>query len=154
MKKSINIIFTLIILCAMSVAFAEEKATKEECVAKCKEVAEMIKKIGIEATIKAVQDPKGSFVWKDTYVFLMDSKANVLAHPVIPKLVGQNWSGKADADGKMFVDEYIMVSQKSGEGWVDYVWPKPNEKTTSPKTSFVYKVPNVDVIAIAGIYLN
>jgi signal transduction histidine kinase len=83
----------------------------------------------------------------------LDSEtARVLAHPAVPKLVGKEQSGLKDSNGKMFFLEFLNVAKEKGEGWVDYTWPKPGEKTPSPKTTYVYKVPGMNVVIGAGVY--
>ena len=78
------VISTLVLF--SSQAFAGEKATTEECVQKTHEAAAMINARGLEESIKLIGDPKGPFVWKDSYVFLMDIKGKMLAHPMQPEL--------------------------------------------------------------------
>jgi hypothetical protein len=154
MKKVLSVLVCLTLLLVFGIGFAnaQDKATKEECIAKCKEAAALIKDIGLEAALAKIQDVKGPFVWKDSYVFVIDFDGKVLAHPVTPNLVGKTMSGLKDVNGKMFVNEYIAVADTAGEGWVDYMWPKPNEKTPSPKTTYVCRVPGLPIMTLAGIY--
>ena len=145
----------LAVFCIISVAgvcIAQEKATKEECVAKVKEAAALVKEIGLEATLKKLNDPNGGFRWKDTYVFCYRLDGTMLAFPN-EKLVGQNLIGLKDTNGKMYVAEFMSTAKSaSGEGWVTYTWPKPGEKEASPKLTYVYRVPGEDVGMFAGIY--
>jgi signal transduction histidine kinase len=129
---------------------AQEKATKEECVAKCKEAVALIKQVGLEAALAKIQDPKGPFVWKDSYVYVLDMDSKMLAHPTVPALVGKPSLGMKDSNGKMFVNEMIEVA-KSGEGWVQYMWPKPGEKPAS-KMGYVLRIPGENTIVCAGYY--
>jgi len=154
MKRRISIGFiVLFALWIATSAGAAEKATKDECVAKVKAAAAMIKEQGLEAALSKINDPASEFTWKDSYVFVLDSEtAKVLAHPAVPKLVGKEQSGLKDSNGKMFFLEFINVGDEKGEGWVDYTWPKPGETAPSPKTTYVYKVPGMNVIVGAGIY--
>ncbi|MGA2940376.1 MAG: cache domain-containing protein [Syntrophobacteraceae bacterium] len=154
MKKAsfVLVCAALLLVFGIGLGNAEEKATKEECTAKCKEAAALIKDIGLEAALAKIQDANGPFVWKDSYVFVIDFDGKVLAHPVTPNLVGKVMSGLKDVNGKMFVNEYIAVANTPGEGWVDYMWPKPNEKTPSPKTTYVCRVPGLPIMTLAGIY--
>ncbi len=154
MKKLAFIALTAIItLCFAGVAGAGESATKEECVAKVKEAAALAEKEGLDAAVKKIQDKNSGFVWKDTYVFCQNIETGVIvAHPIKPKLVGKMLKGLKDINGKMFVIEYINMAKDKGEGWVDYMWPKPGEKESSLKTTYVYKVPGQNVLMGAGIY--
>ncbi|MDM8549747.1 cache domain-containing protein [Desulfobacterales bacterium HSG2] len=139
--------------CLTEFVFSEEKATKEECVAKCKEAAQMVKNIGIEAALKKMQDKNGPFVWKDTYIFCIDiEKGWAVAHPIKPGLVHKKLVGIRDIDGKMFFAELIKVAKTKGEGWVSYKWPKVGEKKPLPKLTFVYRVPGENMAICAGIY--
>ncbi len=134
--------------------FAGGTATKDECVSMCKKAAAMVKEKGLDAALAEVANLKGQFVWKDSYVFAIDSKkGNVLAHPYKPGLVGKNLLAIKDVNGVMFFAEFVKVSNSSaGEGWVNYMWPKPGEKKPSPKQTYVFKVPGQNVSMCAGIY--
>ncbi|MBF0377294.1 MAG: cache domain-containing protein [Desulfamplus sp.] len=143
---------TIICLSFTIISFAEEKATKEECIAKVKEAAAMAKASGADATFAKINDPKGQFVWKDSYVFCIDVESGkILAHPIKPKLVGQMMKGLKDVNGKLFFVEFINVAKEKGEGWVDYMWPKPGEKEPTPKSTYVMKVEGTNLIMGAGV---
>ncbi|MBF0229562.1 MAG: cache domain-containing protein [Desulfamplus sp.] len=143
---------TIICLSFTVTSFAEEKATKDECIAKVKEAVEMAKALGAEATFAKLNDPKGQFVWKDSYVFCIDIESGkTLAHPIKPKLVGQMMKGLKDVKGKLFFVEFINVSKEKGEGWVDYMWPKPGEKEPTPKSTYVMKVEGTTLMMAAGV---
>lgn len=154
MKKNLVSVLVLMVgLMFAGIGQAAEKATKEECVAKCKEAAQLVKDTGLDGALAKINDPKGPFVWKDTYVFCLDlnKKCNI-GHPIKPKLIGKNLMAAKDANGKLFFAEFINVAKNKGEGWVSYMWPKPGEKKPSPKIAYVYKVPGEDVAMLAGIY--
>lgn len=147
----LGVLILLIGLCQM--AQAGGKATESECIAKVKEAAQWVKDKGLEETLKEINNPKGVFVWKDTYVFAVDlRKKTILAHPVKPKLIGKNLVGIKDINGKMFFAEFIKTANSKGEGWVEYMWPKPGEKKPSPKKTYVYRVPGTEVVMAAGVY--
>lgn len=154
MKRIVMSLFSLLIgLSLSSSVFAGEAATKDECVAMCKKAVQMAKDKGVEEMIKQAGDPKGPFVWKDSYIFVSDlTTKRVVAHPEKPGLVGKDMSGIKDVKGKMFYLEILNVAESKGEGWVDYMWPKPDGKTPVPKSSYVLKVPNKPYAVIAGYY--
>lgn len=150
--KTAIALISIFLFCMVPMASAET-ATAEECIQKCKQAAAMVSEKGLEATLAAVQDKNGPFVWKDSYVFCIDinKKANV-AHPIKPKLVGKNLMHVKDVNGKLFFAEFINTAREKQAGWVDYFWPKPGEKKPSPKTTYVFKVPGESVFMAAGIY--
>ena len=152
MKKLCQLLaVSMACLILTSMAMAQDHASKEEVVSKVKEAAALIKAKGLDGCIEAINDPKGAFVWKDTYVFLMDLDGKILAHPVNAKLIGKTPT-VADANGKMFSAEFIAVGKSQGEGWVDYMWPKPGEQAPSKKITYVYRAPETNVIVLSGIY--
>jgi hypothetical protein len=159
MRKITTIMFVLLFgICMVSSVFGDS-ASKEECVTMCKKAAEMINERGLEAATAELNNKEGKFVSENTYVFLMELDGDVVAHPLSQKRVGKNLLGYKDTEGKLFVQEFIEVAKTKGEGWVDYMFPKPEEykkpeeeRISSKKTSFVYRVPGTDLVAIAGIF--
>jgi cytochrome c len=138
-----------------SQAFAGEKATTEECIQKTHEAAAMINARGLEESIKLIGDPKGPFVWKDSYVFLMDLKGKMLAHPMQPELTRyEHVLLETDATDKALFVHFVNVAKEHGQGWVDYMWPKPGKKSPSKKVTYIYKVPSQDVFVGAGVYVG
>lgn len=141
-------IFALIL---SSNAFAAEKATPEEVMAKVKEAVKLISEKG-EAAYPIIRDPKGPFVWKDSYIFVGDLDGRMLVH-INPKLEGKNLIGAKDASGKLFQAEMINGVKASPTGnWIEYQWVKPEEKTASQKVSYTIAVPNTTVYAGAGVW--
>ncbi len=120
----------------------------------CKMAAQMVLEKGVEASIEIINDKSGPFVWKDTYIFLIETDTTtLLAHPMEPSLIGKNHIGRKDANGKLFVVEFTHhANSVKGHGWVDYMWPKPGEKTPSRKKTFIYRVPGTTLAVGAGIY--
>jgi signal transduction histidine kinase len=59
-----------------------------------------------------------------------------------------------DANGKLFISEMNEKAKTKGAGWVDYMWPKPGEKTPSLKVSYgkLVNVEGEDLILGCGIY--
>ncbi|MGD8386275.1 MAG: cache domain-containing protein [Desulfobacteraceae bacterium] len=153
-KKVLYSMFVMGVAMVFAVsAWAGDKATKEECVAKTKEAAKLVADVGLESALETLNDKGGPFVWKDTYVFCVDlEKQYNIAHPIKPGLIGKNLMGIKDVNGKMFFAEFINKAANEGEGWVSYMWPKPGEKKPSPKVTYVYKVPGENVAMLAGIY--
>ncbi len=142
-----------VLLLLLPPALAQDAPTKDECVKMCKKASALVTELGVEEALKQIGTPGGEYVWKGTYVFAVNvDLAIVAAHPANPKLVGKTLMGLKDVNGKMFFAEFISVAKGAGEGWVDYYWPKPGEKTPSAKESYVLKVPNTNIAVIAGIY--
>ncbi|MEA2101450.1 MAG: cache domain-containing protein [Thermodesulfobacteriota bacterium] len=152
MKKIISVLVVMMVFMGMQ-ALAADMATKQECMDKCKAASDLVQKVGLDEALVTLNDKNGPFVWKDTYVFCVDmDRATVLAHPIKPVLIGKDLIGMKDANGKMFFVEFIETAKNDQQGWVEYMWPKPGEDTSSPKDTYVYRVPGRDILVAAGIY--
>jgi cytochrome c len=55
-------------------------------------------------------------------------------------------------DGKPLFVEFVQVAGNRGEGWVDYMWPKPGEDKPAAKSSFIQRVKGTPYFVGAGIY--
>lgn len=156
MKKAIVVLLVLILGMVLGgTSFAQDETTRDEIVAKCKEAAEMLL-TDREAGIAEIANKEGRFVWKDTYVFLMDMQGNILAHPIIPQLTKKgpllDLIDKNKKKPKKIIVEFIEVAQKNGAGWVWYKWPKPKTKGIFDKFTYIQRVGYTDLIVGAGIY--
>jgi cytochrome c len=153
--KKLHIVAAIVaILCVVTAAHAQQ-ATKEECVTKCHEAAALISAKGLDEAIKAIGDPKGPFVWKDSYVFLMNLDGKMLAHPMQPELTKlPHCLLITDPTDKALFVAFVNLARTVGQGWVDYMWPKPGKKSPSKKLTYIYRVPNQDLFVGAGVYVG
>ena len=71
------------------------------------------------------------------YFWVNDLDANIVVHPIKPQLNGKDLSQFKDKGGKRIFVEFADVAKKSGDGFVDYVWPKPGFEEPQPKVSYV-----------------
>jgi hypothetical protein len=146
----------LFLPCCLSVgAWAQQSATKDECVVKCHEAAAMINVKGPTAAAKDIGDPKGSFVWKDSYVFLMNLDGKMLAHPMQPELTQlPHCLLITDPTDKAIFVSFVNLARTSGQGWVEYMWPKPGKSSPTKKITYIYRVPGKDLFVGAGVYVG
>lgn len=102
------------------------------------------------------RDPKSPFLFKGTYIFVMDTAYTLVVDPPFPELEGVNVYEYQDANGKYLFQEFMTVANEQGEGWVDYMWPKPGDTAQSAKSSYIKKVVVDDkpYIVGMGIYLE
>lgn len=153
-----RLLIATLLVCSMiafsGFAFAGDSATKDECVSMCKKAAALVAAQGSDAAFKTINTNPGPFVWKDTYIFALDSETGViLAHPIKPALIGKNLMGLKDVEGTMIFVELVKGAKSpSGEAWVNYMWPKPGEKKPSKKATYVFKVKGQNIAVAAGIY--
>ncbi len=155
MQRILNVLIIATLVLFSTQAFAGERATTEECVLKTHEAAAIINARGLEESIKLLGDPKGPFVWKDSYVFLMDLNGKMLAHPMQPELTqNEHVLLQTDAKDKAIFVHFVNIARDPGQGWVDYMWPKPGKKSPSKKVTYIYRVPSKNLLVGAGVYVG
>ena len=112
----------------------------------------LIQEKGETEAFSLLTDPNGEWVDGDLYVFVYDLSGNIAAH-LNKKLEGKNLLKVKDIKGNVFAAEFIRIAKSpAGEGWCEYYWPKPGEKTASAKTSYIKKVPGKDLLVGVGTY--
>lgn len=143
-----------IILCsgyypAITADAGQAGATRVECVARVDQAVKEINEKGLETALKNIDNPKGAYVWKDSYVFCInDEDGNLLAHPFVSRK-GFPMKHYKDAEGeKPFID-IIRIANTDGKGWKSYMFEQSGEAPKLKKTYFV-KIPNENVIVAAG----
>ena len=159
MRKVAVIALVVMASVALVASALAESATKEECVAKVKEAVQLINEKGLDAAIAVINKKDGGFAWKDSYVFVVDFQGRTVANPLFPNHVGLNQMGLANKDGRMIIQEFLEIAKTKGEGWTEYMWPKPEEmqkpkdqRISSKKASYVLRVPGQDMFAVAGVH--
>ena len=154
--RTLRIIAAALVILGFAInAGAQQAATREECVLKCHEAAALINSKGMDEAIKLIGDPHGRFVWKDSYVFLMNLDGKMLAHPMQPELTKlPHCLLITDATDKALFVSFVNLARSAGQGWVEYMWPRPGKTSPSKKISYIYRVPGQDVFVGAGIYVG
>ncbi len=71
------------------------------------------------------------------YFWVNDTDAVIVTHPIKPALNGKNLFEFKDANGKQIFKVFAEVAGKNGDGFVDYVWPKPGFDSPQDKVSYV-----------------
>ena len=134
-----------------AVAAGQDKATPQQVVAKVRQAASTLSKTGDLAPFKQKQGP---WVWKDTYIFVVDCNKRVIAaHPIKPELVGQDYRSLKDTKGKNFFPEgWCDAANKPSGIWIEYWWPKPGEKEGSRKLTYGLSAKGTTFAVGAGIY--
>lgn len=122
---------------------------EEECIAKSKEAAQLIKEKGLDAAIAEINKKDGRFVSDVTFVILFDFNGVVKAHPLKPETIGKSRLEDKDSKGKAYYKEYIEVAKTKGSGWVEHMWVSPDKKEFSKK-AFVLRIEGQDLAVTAG----
>jgi cytochrome c len=117
--------------------------------------AEMLEEQGTRA-FDAFRRKGSSWRYGDVYLFVVDLRGIVLFNAAHPNREGRDLLHERDADGKQFHRDFVEVVNRSGSGWVDYMFPKPGQSAPSVKWSYVCatRVDGVEALIGAGVYVD
>ena len=122
--------------------------TPDEAKALVERAIAFYKANGKEKALAEFSKPKGKFVRGDLYIFAFNPTGTIIAHGGDPKLVGRDFTGVQDTDGKYFAREFIKIGPAGG--WVDYKWMNYVTKKIDAKTAYLKRID--DVIVGCGAY--
>ena len=141
--------FTILGLFA-GMCFADDKATVEEVYAKVIEGVQILEELGEEG-LEAFNGKE--FVWKDTYIGIVDCEKKVLVATPTKALIGATTDLLAcKKTGKNSAD---IACQSAGESglWIEYYWPnKAKEGAIERRLSFTIIVPNSNYLVIGSVW--
>ena len=154
MKSTIGLIVGAALLsfglCQQDVA--QDKATPQELPQKVQEAAASLSKSG-ESGLAVFDNKPSPWVWKDTYIFVLDCGRGVMAaHPMKPELIGKPLTSLTDAHGKPAFELLCAATRNPNGTWAEYSIPKPGEKDPSRKISYGYRVEGTSYVVGAGIF--
>lgn len=90
----------------------------------------------------------------DNYLWINDMKPIMVMHPMKPAMDGTDLSTYKDPKGKHLFNEFVKVCEKNGQGFVDYMWPKPGEEKPVAKLSFVRLFKPWNWVVGTGVYIE
>jgi methyl-accepting chemotaxis protein len=88
------------------------------------------------------------------YFWINNLVPEMVMHPIKPALDGKNLSKITDPTGKFLFMEMVAVVKQNGQGFVNYMWPKPNLETDVEKVSYVKLFKPWNWIVGSGIYID
>ncbi len=88
------------------------------------------------------------------YFWINDLIPKMIVHPFKPELDGKDISGIKDPNGKALFIEFVKTCKEKGEGFVDYMWPKPGKEAPVSKVSFVKVFEPWGWIIGTGVYTD
>ena len=90
-----------------------------------------------EAQKRAAQRVKIMRYDGGNYLWINDLSPRMIMHPLKPEMDGQDLTNFKDPNGKCIFVAMSEESKKKGEGFVDYMWPKPGSPKPVPKISYI-----------------
>src|ERR1700761_620453 len=132
---------------------ASQFGTRDEALAMVHRVQDMFKRLGYEATIKAVLSKSGGTIDRDLYAYILDQNGVVMANGAIPTMTpGTNLYNFRDQNGKYMMREQLEVCKGAGSGWVDFRFLSPLTQTIEDKSTYIERMGNYCVGV--GVYAN
>ena len=107
-----------------------------------------------EARQRALQVIRSQRFDAGNYFWLSDLKGTMIMHPLESELEGQDLIHYLDPSGKPLFKEMVEVVGKNGEGFVEYLWSRPDGSEPEAKVSFVKEFPAWEWIIGAGYYVG
>jgi methyl-accepting chemotaxis protein len=109
-----------------------------------------------EAKKQALERLKAMRYGADGYFTIVSSEPTVVMHPIKPELAGKNMSEFKDANGTYVYRNVAAIAKSAGEGWTEYVWPKPgmDQKIVFPKGAYVLTYKPWDWSFMTGVYMD
>jgi hypothetical protein len=147
-RRIATFIFATII--SLGAGAAPGKGTPDEAQAMVKKAVAYLKTHDRDAALAEFSNPKGGFIDRDMYIFVIDLQGKMIAHGTLPKIINKQVLEMKDADDKYLFKDMLAVANAAGSGWVHYKWPNPSSKTIEPKSTFVEKVG--DLVIGCGVY--
>ena len=90
----------------------------------------------------------------EEYFWINDLNQVIVVHGVKPALNGKDLTDMKDPDGVFIFQEMVKVAKASGQGYVNYMWPKPGSEKPVPKVSFVKLYKPWGWVVGSGIYVD
>lgn len=142
-----------LLITAFMAGFAYAKTlrgTAAEAVQMVEKAVAYIKNNGEEKAFAEISNPKGQFVDRDLYVYVINMDGAILAHGADQNLIGKNMRDVRDMDGKAFIRDLLRMAKVKNTGWFDYKWPSPVTKEIEPRSEYYQRIG--DLIVCSGIY--
>ncbi|MEW8239031.1 MAG: cache domain-containing protein [Candidatus Thiodiazotropha taylori] len=87
------------------------------------------------------------------YFWVQKDDSEMLMHPFSQELIGRMTMDLLDSSGKYFVREFITTA-KTGGGFVNYEWSRPNQDEPIPKVAYVTLFMPWNWVIGSGLYID
>ncbi|KAA0597158.1 methyl-accepting chemotaxis protein [Azospirillum lipoferum] len=88
------------------------------------------------------------------YLFVINMSYQTVVHPVRPESIGKDMRDQKDANGVYFSRELVDTARTKGDGFVEYMYPKPNTEVPLPKLSYVKMFEPWQLAIGTGVYID
>jgi len=111
--------------------------------------------VTLEAAQKAAKEEVATLRYHgQEYFWINDLQQIIVVHGVNSALNGKDLTDKKDPQGVYLFQEMVKVAKAQGQGFVNYMWPKPGLDKPVPKISFVKLYKPWGWVVGSGIYVD
>ncbi|MCE5298132.1 MAG: cache domain-containing protein [Methanoregulaceae archaeon] len=130
---------------------ANLSADEQRVLALVTEAVAYAREHGREKALAEFNNPNGSFIRGDMYIFSVDYNGTCLATPALPEWVGTDRLNEVDVNGTLFIQKEIELAHHGG-GFITVHFPNPvHGLAIEPKLCYVKDVDGTYWIG-SGIY--
>jgi signal transduction histidine kinase len=125
---------------APKAAEVDKRPTAAELMALVRDGAALLEKNG-EAAYQELRERGSRWFHDETYLFVLTADGTADFHAADSRREGRNDSGLKDVLGRPFVRMFLdTAAGPTGEGWVHYMYPRPDGVFPTWKSAFVKRV--------------
>ncbi|WP_372396995.1 cache domain-containing protein [Azospirillum sp. HJ39] len=88
------------------------------------------------------------------YIFAQNMTYQTIIHPVRPDVIGKDQRDNKDSNGVYFVRALVDTARNQGDGFIEYMYPKPNTELPLPKLSYVKMFEPWQMTIGTGVYID
>jgi polar amino acid transport system substrate-binding protein len=130
---------------------SDQTTSWNEVMAFVDEAVSYVNNNDVEKALEEFNNPAGSFVRGDLYIFAYDFNGTCIAHPINPELIGQ--TGLSDINGVDVVGRELALAKRGG-GIMYIVFPNPaHDGKEELKLIYIENV-NDSLYLGSGLYLS
>ena len=90
----------------------------------------------------------------DNYVWVNDFDARMVMHPIKPELNGKDMNSFKDKQGKKLFSNIAQTAKAQGDGFEQYMWPKPGKTQAVEKFSYFKAFKPWGWVIGTGVYID
>lgn len=147
----VALIFLAVAVTTISCQASDQTTPLNEVMAFVDEAQAYVNNNGVQKALDEFNNPSGSFVRGDLYIFAYDFNGTCIAHPINSKLVGQ--TGLLDINGVDVVGRELALA-KRGNGTMYIVFPNPAHDGKEELKQLYIENVNDSLYLGSGLYLS
>jgi signal transduction histidine kinase len=151
LARMVALLFLSVLATTTLCLASDQAASVDEVMFFLDEAVAYVNDNGMEKALQEFNNPTGSFVRGDLYIFAYDFNGTCLAHPINSDLVGQ--TGLSDVNDVDVVSREIALAKRGG-GTMYIVFPNPSHESKEELKQLYIENVNDSMYLGSGLYLS